>query len=179
LKMKIETLEIGGFIGAFNALRLPFKLNPRSELYFVHYAAEVYFNSNTSCAIHPKDLTLLKSLIKKGDEHAKVLRGIEVWAKIDMPLYFMVEFDTYRIGIDTLSTSSTMHIDCKNLTGEELQKSKGNINGHYIYERVFKVNYQTLRRIWLQRDNHRLPQWKEFIDWIKTLPLANELILIK
>jgi hypothetical protein len=177
--MKIKTLEIAGLVGTLEALRLPFKLEPRSILDFSYDSTSVYFNTDCNCEIHPKDISLLKSLIKKGDEHAKVLRGIEVWAKIDMPLYFMVEFDTYRIGIDTLSTSSTMHIDCKNLTGEELQKNKGNINGYYIYERVFKVNYQTLRRMWLQRDNHRLPEWKEFIDWIKTLPLANELILIE
>lgn len=177
--MRIKTLEIAGLVGTLEALRLPFKLKPRSILDFISNSGTLSINGYYNCELHPKDLALLKSLIKKGDEHAKILRGLEVWAKIDMPLYFMVEFDTYRIGIDTLSTSSTMHVDCKNLTGEELQKSKGNINGYYIYERVFKVNYQTLRRMWLQRDNHRLPEWKEFIDWIKTLPLANELILIE
>lgn len=27
-------------------------------------------------------------------------------------------------------------------------------------------------------DNHRLPEWHQFIDWIKTLPLAEELIFV-
>ena len=190
--MKIKTLEIAGFIGCLESLRLPYKLECRSKIedngdvgiaiYLQdedeEYLSE-YIEQGKYIYIHPKDLKLLQALIKKGDEHAKVLRGIEVWAKIDMPLYFMVEFDTYRIGIDTLSTSSSMHTDCKGLEGKELQEAKGEIKGSYIYERVFKVTYQTLRRIYLQRDNHRLPDWKEFCDWIKTLPLANELILIE
>jgi hypothetical protein len=183
--MKIETLEIAGFIGCLESLRLPYKLQPRSIVTYNNFSeptefeGEIRFCSSSNIMMHPKDLKLLQALIKKGDEHAKVLRGIEVWVKIDMPLYFMVEFDTYRIGIDTLSTSSSMHTDCKGLEGKELQEVKGEIKGSYIYERVFKVTYQTLRRIYLQRDNHRLPDWQEFCDWIKTLPLANELILIE
>lgn len=39
-------------------------------------------------------------------------------------------------------------------------------------------SYQTLRRIVAQRHNHRLPEWHQFIDWIKTLPLAEELIFV-
>ena len=38
------------------------------------------------------------------------------------------------------------------------------------------TNYQQLRTIYKQRKNHRLPEWREFCDWIKTLPYANELI---
>ena len=174
--MQIKTLEIAGLVGALEALRLPFKLNPRSELYFSYRGSDVYFESASSCEICPKDLTLLQTLAKRGDEHAKVLRGIEVWAKIEMPLYFMVEFDTYVVGISTLSTSSSMHTDCKGLYGEELQKVKGAITGDYTYTRVFKVSYQTLRRIYSQRNEHRLPEWKEFCSWIETLPLAEKLI---
>ena len=35
-----------------------------------------------------------------------------------------------------------------------------------------------LRRIIAQRHNHRLPEWHTFIDWIRTLPFAEELILV-
>jgi hypothetical protein len=30
--------------------------------------------------------------------------------------------------------------------------------------------------VYYQRKNHRLPEWREFCDWIKTLPYAEELI---
>lgn len=49
----------------------------------------------------------------------------------------------------------------------------------YIQSRVVCLSYQTLRRIYFQRRNHRLPQWRMFCDWIKTLPFANEFITIE
>lgn len=39
------------------------------------------------------------------------------------------------------------------------------------------TNYQQLRTIYQQRKNHRLPEWREFCDWMKTLPYGNELII--
>lgn len=38
------------------------------------------------------------------------------------------------------------------------------------------TNYRCLRNIWLQRKNHRLPEWKIFCKWIETLPFAKQLI---
>lgn len=32
------------------------------------------------------------------------------------------------------------------------------------------TNYRQLKTIYIQRHNHRLPEWKAFCDWIKTLP---------
>jgi len=192
--MKVETLEFAGLFPALEALRLPYKLEPRSkqELYRDLYKEEgcevtdyddyafTLLSPGSTIYLHKKDLSLIKSLIKKGDEHAKICRGIEVWAKIEMPLYFMVEFDTYIIGVDTLATSSSMHVDCKGLQGEELQKAKGDIRGDYMYTRIFKANYQALRRIYQQRCvvKHRLPEWEIFGKWIQSLPLAEQLILI-
>jgi hypothetical protein len=39
------------------------------------------------------------------------------------------------------------------------------------------TNYRCLKNIYAQRHNHRLPEWREFCEWIKTLPYAKELIL--
>lgn len=47
----------------------------------------------------------------------------------------------------------------------------------YLQTRDINFSYQTLQRIIKQRDNHLIPDWKVFIDWVKTLPLANELII--
>lgn len=38
------------------------------------------------------------------------------------------------------------------------------------------TNYRCLKNIWRQRRNHRLPEWRQFCEWIETLPLAKELI---
>lgn len=39
------------------------------------------------------------------------------------------------------------------------------------------TNYRQLKTIYAQRKNHRLPEWREFCNWIKTLPLAYQLII--
>lgn len=38
------------------------------------------------------------------------------------------------------------------------------------------TNYRCLKNIWIQRRHHKLPEWREFCDWIETLPLAKQLI---
>lgn len=39
------------------------------------------------------------------------------------------------------------------------------------------TNYRCLRNIYLQRKDHRLPEWRDFCRWIETLPLAEELLI--
>lgn len=34
------------------------------------------------------------------------------------------------------------------------------------------TNYRQLKTIYAQRKNHRLPEWRDFCDWIKTLPMS-------
>ena len=197
--MKIETIEIAGIAGALTALRLPFGKEVRSKIenycethldftdmdmektedaYEVTMKGLLKFTSNTSIAIDKKDLTLLQTLVKRGDEHAKVVRGINVWAKITAPVYWWCEEETYRAGHERLASESTMHIDCRGLTGQELQEAKAAIPMGKELTKVDMFSYQTLRRIVVQRHNHRLPEWHQFIAWIKTLPLAEELIFV-
>ena len=40
------------------------------------------------------------------------------------------------------------------------------------------TNYRQLKTIYAQRKNHRLPEWRAFCEWIKTLP-NSELIMCK
>ena len=196
--MKIETIEIAGLAGALTALRLPFGKEVRSKIenYFethldftdmdIEQTEDTYevtmkglpkFTSSTYIAIEPKDLTLMRTLVNRGDEHAKVVRGINVWAKITASVYFWAEAECYRAGHERLASESTMHIDCRGLTGQELQRAKAQIPMGKELTKVDMFSYQTLRRIVVQRHNHRLPEWHEFVDWIKTLPLSQELIL--
>ena len=196
--MKIETIEVAGFAGALTALRLPFGKEVRSKIenycethldftdmdveqtedtYEVTMKGLPKFTSNTYITIAPKDLTLMQTLVKRGDEHAKVVRGINVWAKITAPVYFWAEAECYRAGHERLASESTMHIDCRGLTGQELQRAKAQIPMGKELTKVDMFSYQTLCRIVVQRHNHRLPEWHLFVDWIKTLPLSQELIL--
>ncbi len=201
--MKIETLEIAGFGSAFKALRLPFgkecrsfsfdtnevfKVDDESRLAFMgtnfspqetkEFVIELVCDSNVY--IHTKDLALLQSLIKRGDEHAKVMRGIIVYAEITAPVYWWAELETYKAGHERLCSESTMHIDCRKLQGEELQKAKADIPMGKELTKIDFFSYQCLRNMYKQRQNHRLPEWNDtFCKWVESLPLAKELILIE
>lgn len=39
------------------------------------------------------------------------------------------------------------------------------------------TNYRELKTVYSQRKNHRLPEWREFTDWVLTLPHFKELCL--
>lgn len=39
------------------------------------------------------------------------------------------------------------------------------------------TNYRCLRNIYMQRKDHRLPEWRAFCKWMETLPYAKELLI--
>ena len=182
--MKIETIEIAGFAGALTALRLPFGKEVRSRIETDNYWNDgmdrptAIWHNETDIELDTYDEILMQTLVKRGDEHAKVVRGIMVWAKITAPVYWWCEEETYRMGHERLASESTMHIDCRGLAGSELQEAKSAIPMGKELTKVDMFSYQALRKMVAQRHNHRLPEWHQFIDWIKTLPLAKELILV-
>lgn len=182
-KIDIKLIEVYGIASALRALRLPHGLANRSYDEFnldmdllcdqgvVEICTDSYVNMDM------KDLELMQKLILSGDEHAKVIRGIGVGVEITAPIWFYRELETYRIGRERLSSESTMHIECKNFSGEELEAEKDKIPMGHTQKTVDTISYQTLRRIYFQRRNHRLPMWHTFCEWIENLPLAKELII--
>ena len=177
--IQINTLEIAGFASALKALRLPFGKECRSVAKPSFTNKGNYVSSISTVYIDEKDLTLLSTLVKRGDEHAKVIRGIIVYAEITAPIWFYRELETYKVGRERLSSESTMHIECKGLSGAELEKAKDEIQMGHVQRTVDWFSYQTLRRVYSQRRNHRLPMWHDFCRWIETLPFAKELITVE
>lgn len=177
--MKVKTIEIAGFISALQALRLPFSKECRSECDFSLTVFDNTVQTISNAQITEDDMRLMSTLLKRGDEHAKVLRGIIVYAEIEAPVYFWCEAETYGVGHQRLSSESTMHVDCRGLSGDELVKAKSEIPMGKVLKKVDYFSYQTLRRVYFQRRNHRLPEWRVFCDWIETLPFAKELIILE
>lgn len=181
MKINIKTIEIAGLASTLQALRLPFGKECRSECHWDGTINSDYeppmFQTECSCFINEKDLQLMSTLVKRGDEHAKALRGIVVYASIEAPIWFYRELETYRIGRERLSSESTMHVECKGLSGEELESAKDNIPMGHIQKTVDLFSYPTLRRIYKQRHNHRLPMWHDFCAWIESLPFFDTLIM--
>jgi len=175
-EFSVKTLDIAGFQAAESAIRLPFgnKNAPDDGSSF-----RIFVDEDNKHSMWDANISLLSKLVKRGDEHAKVLRGVMVWAEINAPRYFYQELDRYRIGCECLSSESTMHIQGRGLSEDELVEMKENLPEGTMQKRVWMFSYQALRRIYFQRRNHRLPQWRTFCEWIETLPFANEFITIE
>lgn len=119
----------------------------------------------------PKDIALAKTLIKRGDEHAKSMRGMRVTLEICAPRYWWQEMNTYTIGVDPLGSESTIYDNAK-MTTKELVEFKKNLPEGFEQTRIIDFNYQALRRIYKQRKKHRLPEWQAFCDKLEELPFS-------
>lgn len=68
----------------------------------------------------------------------------------------------------------------KNWNGEEMKEKYleilySNPAGFELTARM-TTNYRCLRNIYLQRKDHRLPEWREFCKWVETLPYFKEFL---
>lgn len=136
--------------------------------------------------------------------HANFRTGIRVSFDIEYPNYISPEMQRYH-WFDIVTSSSKMHrlmqMDfdkCYNqyVTQTTINQMKQLIKayndnkteenfmtvlsncpqGIMLFMRI-STNYEQLRTIYLQRKNHKLPEWRLFCEWISTLPYAKELII--
>lgn len=180
--MRITTIEISGFASALSALRLPYNKETTSlidtDCIVNDDCGHKLMNCKSDISVNPKDITLLQALIMRGDEHAKPMRGMLAYADIEAPIHFWVELETYIAGHQRLFSASTMHTEGRGLSGHALAETIRNIPYDRPVRKVDLFSYQCLRNIVYQRHNHRKVEWHWFIEWVKTLPLAQELILV-
>lgn len=154
--LKIDLLDMAGAQIALHAMRLPKQQN--------------------TIPTHNQDLRLASRLIKAGDDHAKALRGAIVWYRMECQVGWLIEYVTYRQGVECLSSSSAMHTELASLTGDDLARQKQIGLPAKVYTRVEVASYQALRRMYLARKNHRHPDWAIFCEWIEKVPYFNQLI---
>lgn len=138
--------------------------------------------------------------------HANFRTGIRVSFDIEYPNYISPEMQRYH-WFDIVTSSSKMHrlmkMDfdkcCNKWVTEDTKQQMKQLIAEYNNEpsednfmRVLSncpqgillfmrisTNYEQLRTIYLQRKKHKLPEWRSFCEWIKTLPYADELIICK
>lgn len=178
--MKIELLEISGMVSALKALRLPYNKEPMSEIDHALFARGGVFSqlNRIDFDLEGKDIALMQKLIISGDEHAKPLRGILAYLDITAPIDWWVEAETYEAGHQRLFSASTMNTEGRGLKGHALREGLNKISFGREVRKIDYFSYQTLRRIVRQRYNHRKAEWHFFIDAVRMLPYANELILV-
>lgn len=158
--IKIELLEVAGLTQSMRAMRLP----KRSK------------SDSFDGILGEGDRLLAGKLIKAGDDHAKAMRGIIAWIKIEMQVGFMVEFETYRQGVECLSTSSTIHTTLKGMSGAELANKKQEGLKDLVYNRIVIISYQALRSMYKARRHHKHPDWHLWAKFTERLPYFDELI---
>jgi hypothetical protein len=126
-------------------------------------------------------------LCDKDAGHNKFLESIIIWLEVTAPRYWWSEADTYRLS--TKQSQSTMHTVLKRPLTEEdfedkciipetlqvinlyveskdLLRLKKILPEGFMQTRVWCMSYKTLSNIILQRKNHRLPHWQEFIKLV-------------
>ena len=148
----------------------------------------------------------VKSLAQssKGEGHDQFLTGIRIAFDLTCSNKMWIEAERYRF-FEFVSSQSTMHRISKfNLSNQYnqyvdtriiciMEKLKNKYNQTQDKEDYLKLlysnpsgfeltarmttNYRCLKTIYSQRKNHTLPEWREFCQWITTLPHAKDLII--
>jgi len=154
--LRVSFLDMAGIQIALDAMRLPKK--------------------QTAATSHDSDLRLAAKLIMAGHDHAKMMRGAVVWYRLECQVGWLIEYVTYRAGIECLSSSSTMHNELLQLKGNELVEQKQKGLPKKVYTRIEVASFQALRRMYIARRGHRHPDWQVFCDWIEHIPYFSKLI---
>ena len=138
----------------------------------------------------------------RGTGHDNFLHGILVSFDLTCSNKMWVEFQRYHFA-DIVSSQSTMHKVAKILETDVFNEYVTDATKHAVFmclkqynlnpttENYLRLlynipsgieltahvvtNYGQLKTMWYQRHNHRLPEWREFCEWIINLPYFNTL----
>lgn len=154
--MKFRNTKVMNFENAFRGMRNPKNSWTKSDSY----------SGINGFVIGENDMKLAQTLIKAGSEHRKFMRQIFVSVDITAPLYWWKEFDTYKVGTTSNSTS-TMHklattpitLDCFEIDDYD----------NSIFVNKEEIDYliqflESLRTKYLDTKDKRY--WKELIRWL-------------
>lgn len=137
-----------------------------------------------------------------GSGHNNYLKGIVVQFDLTCTIKMWTQAQRYH-WFDFVSSCATMHklkdmdldrayepyVDERMimLMKDLQQKYKDNPTGENFLKLIYSnpvgmrltarmtTNYQQLKTIYAQRYTHRLPEWREFCEWIAILPHSKEL----
>ena len=134
-----------------------------------------------------------------GTGHDQFLTGIIVQFDLTLTIKAWTEAERYHF-LDFISSQSTMHKiaqfniakQCheyvapgiieivealknqynENPTAENYLKLLYNVPVGFKLTAGMTTNYRQLKTIYQQRKAHRLPEWRQFCEWIETLPMS-------
>lgn len=177
--MKIENTKVYGLSNAIRCSKFPMSVDTES------------------CTSEITNTTKKLASCKTGTGHDNFLNGIIVQFDLTFTVKAWTEAERYHF-FDFISSQSTMHRIAKFNLDEayneyvdkriiEIMKelvdryNKTNSPEDYLnllysnpcgFELTagMTTNYRQLKTIYQQRFNHRLPEWREFCNWLKKLP---------
>lgn len=174
--MKFEKTEVWGFEHAIRGMRNPLESWDKSDsLFCCHKTTDeeckkcslyndeeqcrrtIRFQQETNISFYiigKNDIALMQKLVRAGSEHRKFMRQIFVSVDITAPLYWWKEFDTYKVGTVSNSTS-TMH----KLTSTPITMDCFEC-GEWIPENTIK-NLEGMRNCYNETKNKTV--WKKLI----------------
>ena len=167
--IKIEKFEVLGWEHAIRGMRNPMNSWEKSDSHYECHEYDKLSDDDKNVYLidgyvpGPNDYQLMTQLRNAGTDHRKFMRMITVYLDITAPLYFWKEFDTYKKEF-TLDDFS-----CEHLNDEPHHRDW--IESAIVYETVM-LNYEVLANIYKSRRNHKLDEWRDFCEWIETLPYS-------
>ena len=98
--------------------------------------------------------------------------------------HLMNDEDLAAYGAEWITPLDTLKINIASLNGarEQYLKTKDKkywwqmiqlLPSSYNQKRTVMLNYEVLTNIYNSRKNHKLDEWHDFCDWIKTLPYSD------
>jgi hypothetical protein len=222
--IKIENTSVFGWEAAIRGARNPMNSWDRSDSHWGLAEGEVDYDGKLAYYIGENDLKLLRNLAKAGNDHGKFMRMINVTCDITAPLYWLKEYDTYKVST-VANSCSTMHkihakeftlddFSCEHLIDdfdvdveipgtdhttsgamEIMYMTIDVLNGYrskfletkekkywwqmiqllpssYNQRRTVQLNYAVLKAMYHARKHHKLDEWREFCQWIESLPYS-------
>ena len=136
--MEIQTLNVAGFAPAIQAMRSPMSSWNKSDSVW-----ELTKEGNTiieTFNIGENDKELSIKLQKAGPEHCKHLRMIVVWANITTALTHWKQLDTYRFGVEKVSTSTMHKLMAKKLTADDFESCNDGCYSNRLLETIDYIN---------------------------------------
>lgn len=189
--MRVQVIKESGLYESLFALGLSFGLT--SELTFDEFMEDE--------TLRAKLLKVATNLAPKGKGHNSFMKQIIAYVDIDAPRYIWSELDTYKIGTAGQSESTMHTLSKRTLTQQDFERPissdslkvindlilakadietlKEHLPEGFKQRRVIMMSYMTLRNIIMQRDGHRLKQWKVFNEAILSQLEHPELLGLK
>lgn len=138
--IKIEHTDVFGFDAAIRGMRNPLNSWAKSDSGWIHHNG--IGRIEPEYQVGENDLALMKKLSAAGSDHAKFLRMISTTCDITAPMFWWMEFDTYKVGTVRNSCSKMHKIHVKPFCYDDFtHEGVEEVTADYPNIRPFFQNY--------------------------------------